>query len=377
MGTPRARIFFLDKLRAFLILLVVLYHVGIVYEASGVGAVFWIVDDPATNDLAGLLNLVIDIFVMPTLFLVSGYFAPSSLENKGGRGFLLSRVRRLLVPWALAVLLLMPLYKILFLASRGLPQEPWWSYFHFSNGILSQSWLWFLPILFLFDLLYWLGSRLGLETPRILPRSAVTGALVIGFGYGLVFDLLDLRGWTKTVLVDFQNERILIYFMAFLLGVLFYRRGVFDHPPKGKAWYHVVNSLAWLPVMGYLVFLLFPWINPGKVLVGEVADRVILWLFFQLSLLCLVYAVIETFRRYGAKPGGKMTTALVKSAYGVYIVHVVVLGGLALLLLELAWPSLLKYLILTFLAYAVSNLLVTGYRNWLGSGASRRRLESS
>ena len=78
-----------------MIFLVVLLHAGGVYESSGTWASFWIVDDPSTNNLAGILFLILDIFVMPTIFLISGYFAPLSMENKEGREFLKSNLRGL------------------------------------------------------------------------------------------------------------------------------------------------------------------------------------------------------------------------------------------------------------------------------------------
>lgn len=131
-----------------MIFLVVLYHAGGVYESSGIWASFWLVDDPSTNNLAGILNLIIDICVMPTIFFISGFFTPFSLKNRNGLEFLKSRIKRLIVPWIIAVLTLIPLYKIIFLYSRNLPQESWSSYFHWSNGIWSQNWLWFLPVLF-------------------------------------------------------------------------------------------------------------------------------------------------------------------------------------------------------------------------------------
>ena len=40
------------------------------------------------------------------------------------------RFKRFIVPWIVAVLTLIPLYRIIFLYSRQLPQEHWASYFH-------------------------------------------------------------------------------------------------------------------------------------------------------------------------------------------------------------------------------------------------------
>lgn len=70
------RLHFLDNLRTVIIFLVILYHAGGVYEATGFWASFWIVDDPAINNISGLIGLVTDIFVMSTLFFISGYLAP-------------------------------------------------------------------------------------------------------------------------------------------------------------------------------------------------------------------------------------------------------------------------------------------------------------
>ena len=160
------RLHYLDNLRTFLIFLVVLVHAGVVYESSGLIGPYWLVDDPATSDLPGLVNLIVDIFAMFTIFFIAGYFAPSSLERKGARGFLKAKFRRLVLPWAIAVLTLIPLYNAIFLYSRGLPQGDWTAYFHFTNRTISMNWLWFLPVLFLFDLLY-VGLRkvnLGIES---------------------------------------------------------------------------------------------------------------------------------------------------------------------------------------------------------------------
>jgi fucose 4-O-acetylase-like acetyltransferase len=85
------RIYFLDNLRTFMIFLVVLYHAGGVYESSGIWASFWLVDDPSTNHLAGILNIIIDIFAMPTVFFISGFFMPLSMKKKKGWAFLKSR----------------------------------------------------------------------------------------------------------------------------------------------------------------------------------------------------------------------------------------------------------------------------------------------
>jgi len=370
------RIYFLDNLRTFMIFFVVLLHAGGVYESSGTWASFWIVDDPSTNNLAGILFLILDIFVMPTIFLISGYFAPLSMDNKKGRAFIKSKFKRLMIPWVIAVLTLIPLYKIIFLYSRNLPQESWTAYFHWSNGIWSQNWLWFLPVLFLFNILYLLFSKVNIRIPRISLRGAVLGAFLTGFVYNVSMDIFRLRGWTKIGLLDFQNERLLIYFMAFLLGILCFRRKVFEVKPEGKMLYHIVNSIAWIPVTAYIFFLLYPWFKPGSFIVSEIVHKLILWLSFHLSLLCLVYVMIETFRRYQDKQG-KLRNELNRNSYYVYIIHVIVTGGIALMMLNTAIPSLVKFLLLTVTTFGVSNLIISLCRKSITSKILNNRMEES
>ena len=360
--TKRNRIHFLDNLRTIIIFLVILYHAGGVYEGTGMWAEFWIVDDPATNNLSGILGLIVDILVMPTMFFISGYLVPMSLKNKNGGEFLKAKFKRLMVPWIIAVFTLIPLYKVIFLFSRNLPQENWTTYFHFSKGnITGQGHLWFLPLLFLFNILYLLFSKVKIRIPNISLKGAVIGTFLIGWVYSAGMDVFGLRGWTLTPLLDFQHERVLIYFMYFLLGALCFRLKVFDAKPESKKLYNIVNYTSWIPITVYIFFLIFPVISPGNFIVSKIIDRVIVWFCFHLSLLSIVYLMIETFWRYLDKPG-KIWNELNQNSYYVYIIHVIVLGSLALIMLNTAIPSLLKYLILTVSTIVASNLIVSLFR---------------
>ena len=50
------------------------------------------------------------------------------------------------------------------------------------------------------------------------------------------------------------------------------------------------------------------------------------------------------------------------NAYAVYVMHMAVLGVIALLMLGTEIPSLWKYLILTLSTWALSNAFAIGYR---------------
>jgi len=360
------RIYFLDNLRTYMIFLVVSLHAALVYEEGGFAAAWWIVDDPSTNGLIDILILILDIFVMSAIFFISGYFVPSSIENKSGWSFVRSKFRRLIIPWVIATLTLQPLYKIIFLYSRNLPRENWTTYFHWSNGIWNESWLWFLPVIFLFDVLYLFFSKSNIKKPNISLKGAVFSIFIIGFIYSFCMDIFGVQGWTHSILIDFQNERILIYFMIFLLGSLCYKLKIFESKPRNKKMFIALNGSLWIPVFIYLIFLIYPYLKQGNHIFSENFDSLIIWLNFHLSLLAVLYLLIYAFRNYFNKPG-KIRKELNRNSYGVYIIHVAVLGGMALIMLGLPIPSLLKYLILTVSTWTASNLIVYLYRSSIKS----------
>ena len=355
------RLYYLDNLRTFLIFLVVLVHAGVVYESSGFMAPYWIVDDPSTSDLPGLVNLLLDLLVMPTIFFISGYFTPSSLERKGTRRFLETRLRRLMLPWLVAVFTLIPLYNMIFLYSRGLPQEGWTSYFHFTNGVISMSWLWFLPVLFLFNLLYLLMRKVNLPTRKLTLGWAVTVVFVLSLGYCEALAELGWLGWTKTPLIDFQNERLLPYFLIFVLGAACRHRGVLESGKRNMKLFVAVCSTAWIPVNVYTIVLLNYFLRPGKPIVSELVDGMLFWFASIVSILALLYCAVTTFKYWLNRPT-RIGHVLSGLSYGTYVLHVAVMGPVALALLRFDLPALVKYPILALATWAISTLLVLAYR---------------
>ena len=355
------RIYWMDNLRSIIIFLVVLYHVGGVYESAGMWGSFWIVDDPATISWVGIVGIAFDIFIMPAIFFIAGYLTPISLERKGAAGFVKGKFKRLMLPWLLAVLTLIPLYKVIFLYSRDLPQEHWTTYFYFNNPN-SQNWLWFLPLLFVFNLLYLLLTKLNVQFDRLSIKWAVVGTFVIGVIYSMVMgNWLGFRSWTLTPLLDFENEKMLVYFLYFLVGVLAFQQNIFAELPKKKTMYTIANAVAWLPVTVHIFARIWPFFypNPAEFEITPLY-RIIWWISFHSGAIGMVYLMVESFWRYVDKPG-KLWRTLSHNSYGVYIIHVIMIGIFGTLLLNIGLPALVKYPLLIISTYVGSNLLVSAY----------------
>jgi predicted anti-sigma-YlaC factor YlaD len=110
----------------------------------------------------------------------------------------------------------------------------------------------------------------------------------------------------------------------------------------------------------YIIFLLNLILKPGQYIVSGAADIAITWLGFHLSLLGMMYIVINTFRYY-LNRGEKIVTWLNKCSFGVYVVHFIAMGAAGTVLLHSAMPSLVKYGLLTLITFAASNLMVSIY----------------
>jgi len=370
----KTRIYFLDNLRTFLILMVVVLHTGIVYEPILENT--WIVSDPVKNSSIGFVRMYLDLFVMFTLFFISGYFIPNSLKNKTDRVFILSKFKRIMLPWMVAVFTMIPAYKAIFLYSRGLPQEAWYSYFHLFQrvgGDLSnfadnpvQNWLWFLPVLFLFQILYLGLSKTKLLSLNISIKTGVIMTLIIGIIYSMVISTLELRGWYNSPIFHFQRERLLIYFMVFLLGSLCYKLKVFESTHKNKKLYIWANVALTLSLGIFTVVALnffFNMIDPVRnyFFVTDTIDRITYYTSVLISMFSFLYILIYTFR-FSLNKSNWLMKEVNKNSYAVYIIHLPIIGVFALLLLNISMPAIIKFLLVTVLTFIISNIIVYAYR---------------
>ena len=99
------RLIFFDNIRYLMVLLVVVLHSAGAYSNH---TSWWTVNDTNSIFFDYLLG-VLDVFLMPTLFFIAGFFALPSLQQKGKWRFIKSKFRRLAIPWLLGIVLLIPI----------------------------------------------------------------------------------------------------------------------------------------------------------------------------------------------------------------------------------------------------------------------------
>lgn len=148
----RGRIHFLDNLKIFLAIIVVLHHAA---QPYGPGGSWWIPQDPynfVDFVILGLFMAINASFFMGLFFMISAYFLPSSLQKKGAAKFMKDRLVKLGIPFLIIAGGVYPLMAVLL----------------FGHPVINISNLWFLELLLLFSavyVIYWL-----IKKPSTIPK---------------------------------------------------------------------------------------------------------------------------------------------------------------------------------------------------------------
>lgn len=352
-STPSSmkRLFHLDNLRVYLTLLVILHHASIVYGGSG----DFPVKDPAVDEISPIFltffTAVNQSYFMSAFFLLAGYFTPRSLENKGARSFLTDRLIRLGIPLLVYTTLIININQLLIgVWMLGRPFRWWLAY--------EPGHLWFLQALLLFAVIYvlyrlWSDRQsttpwLQFWTDRFPPnRSLVISIIALALLTWVVRIRFLIGEWD----FGFQLGHFVHYSFAFYVGILAYRGDWFNRLERGQARGWGIVALTTLPFFFVLAILggaLESDAALAKFLGGPTWQSLsyALWesIMFIAVLTFLLYLFRERFSR-----AGPLLRSMAKSVYTVYIIHQTLLIGLGVLLLPLAIPTVLKFVMVSLI----------------------------
>ena len=340
---------YIDRLRAVMTAFVVLHHTAITYGA--VGGWFYSEVKPSASPSSLLLTMFCatnQAYFMGFFFLLAGYFTPPSLERKGYARFIGDRFLRLGLPLLAFGLILGPLTDAIvsFAQGKGFwPTIAWlWNHKEFNNGPL-----WFAQALLIFSLAYcaWraiFGAPLAdpPRTPNPVPSYLhwLLGAALVGAA------ALAIRQFVPTGknIFGLQLGFFASYIFLFAVGI--------------AAWRHDwLRQIEWKHARPWLVTLAITWpLLPAAIEIsikqnslkpssfgGGFSWASILYSFWEpLVAWGLIALWLLVFRARFNQPS-PLWTWLSRRAYAVYIIHPVILVGIALLLRGWAAPELIKF----------------------------------
>ena len=355
------RMYFLDNLRAFVVLLVVVLHGSITYMAYA--PAWWYVLDPKNSELFTLLVLLVDVPIMPILFFIAGYFALPSLQKKGSRQFVKDKLVHIGVPWVFGVLFLAPLITYMIYFSRGVPMsflEFWRT--DFWGKMYQQSVYWFLGILLvMFGVLarvYEWGDRLHGPQRMVRPTGKVFAAFIAltGAGFLIISLFFGPDAWSHNYLLVYQPVRVPLYIGYFALGIYAYQRGWFT----ASGYRPEIGPWGWACVLSGLAYLAYRWSVASTVDAAFPVKAGTALLFNTFCFTALIAG--SAFFQHKVNGAGPVWRSLAANSYGIYYFHPLILFPLAYLIVSFEWPVFLKavtiILLTILLAWGISALVL-------------------
>lgn len=348
--TARSRDVGLDRGRTFLMLIVLLHHSVIAYTYFGH-------TDPKSWIGFDIIVLATDSFFMAMFFFLSGLFVWPSLAHKEPQVFLRNRLLRLGLPFAVAVLTIMPVayYAIELRRNPGTSFAVfWWK--TVTVGPWPSGPVWFIWVLLSFDLtaglLFRLSPRLvdpinrlalrGYERPTeffivILAATAILYIpLRVYFGAGRWFEVGPL---------SLQASRALLYPAYFIIGAgagaTNLDRGLLS--PDGRL---AKSRCSWIVATLVPYCLLWLLIYIKRAILGNpvwLPDlyEVSYGLFFVTFSAAILFAILGYFVRF-KRSGFSVLDWMQAHAYGMFLVHYPIVLWIQYWLFDSRIPAIAK-----------------------------------
>ncbi len=326
----KKRLFFLDNLKVWLTVLVIVHHAAVSYCVFGAWPYKASNPDEMIDWIWHFLSTNASFF-MGLYFLISGYFVPASYNKQGPKTFVIKKLTRLGIP----LLIVGGLLSVL-------------------SGKLEMAHLWFLQSLLMFCLIY-AGIRLMIKPKEDGSSNRVSWlilpllAIVMGVGGHLIRQVSPQDNWIDVLgFLHIEPAHYLQYVMMFALGVLCNRYGWIENMGSRMGLCTFVIGVAL--VLGNLLRDGGPW--------NDLVDR-----YFGIyeSFLCIYFSfgLLWIFREFGNGDSSVMRWASAQS-YGAYVIHLFVM-----LALEFTFDKVWMGHIGKFVFIAVVSTLMSFGASWL------------
>jgi len=310
----------IDWLRVIAIGLLLIYHIAIVFQPWGVFIGF-IQSNESLENLWIPMSML-NVWRIPLLFFVSGMGVCFAIQKRNRKELIAERTKRIFIPFLFGFFTIVPIHILI------------WQYFYHQNFsyIPSPGHLWFLANIFLYVLIllpifFYLKRNEEGRIVKWLEKifSQLWGLMLVV----LVFVL-------EAVIVNPELfELYALTFHGFLLGLLAFLFG-FCFVLCGNAFWDTVLKWRWLffsiaLTLYFVRLFLFELKAPNFLMATESC----FWIF---SVFGFAY-------KYLNHPS-KILSYLSQAAYPVYILHMIFLFVGSYLILPLAIPAFLKFVLI-------------------------------
>jgi surface polysaccharide O-acyltransferase-like enzyme len=362
------RLFFLDHLRAFLIILVIMGHLAITYGAIG-SFYYHDTTNTLTSYVLTILVMIGQAFSMGLFFLISAYFTPVAYDHKGTGLFLRDRLLRLGLPLLIYDILIEPF--VVYMAA-GFPGSYWHFYSTYLLSLpgIGQGPVWFLELLLIFVVCYALW-RVGAArwshahpqktaptrstTPARSHPYPTTGEMLL-FIAGLALLTFVVRIWFPQNWwfgpLNLMFAYVPQYLSLFIVGLVASRRGWITNMPDavGKRWLWVALFDFVLLLLSFVLVVLAGLAGSMDAFLGGFHWQALYTAFWEAIMCVSLCTGLLVFFRKHVNRQGSVWNFLSANAYAAYIFHPLILVSLAYGLHFVTLYPLLKYGIAVLIA---------------------------
>jgi peptidoglycan/LPS O-acetylase OafA/YrhL len=328
--TDRARLDYLDNLKVFLIILVILHHVGQAYGTTGG---IWFYSYPGERVRAlGLFFLFNASFFMGLFFFISGYFFPGSFDRHGARKFITEKFIRFGIPLIFASLIMIPLLEYVkyltcvdHISFGDFYIRHWLGYAPdtaFYQRKFNLGHMWFVEHLLIYAILYAI-ARIVLQKPApSTPNTASSRAglwviIVYILALGLVTHLVrkpwgfPINRWVLLLgFIQMEPAHLPQYASLFIIGIFAYRWSFLESITTPR------NILWLVPAIGIYASTVV------SLYVKDLQSAFFAWEFKE-ALLCvgMCIGLLALFRTFFNRTG-RIMRFLSDNTFGAYVLHV-------------------------------------------------------
>lgn len=387
---------FFNNLRTFTIILVIAFHASLSFLPGNT----WYVNDTSKHVMTGIIISILDVFIMPVLFFLSGYFVIQSYISRGFVNFVRSKLKLLFVPYIVFAVISCPIISYIGLINLNIKHDLLFkNYFYFfihyiksafslnygfynkislaNEGIFNISYLWFLLILLIFFLITAIFFYFTKIEKEYLSNKKIN---IGGFFssiytmYGMLFiisfvafysvniilpdkSLFGDTPWYRiTPLLSFQTSRLVMYITFYIAGIYSYYNELFTKKIDSKRIILLWITLSLLSVLILLKIMSVYFINnvPGKEL------KLLYSLAHVLLAVSITGLLITLFFKYQNKTSS-LKKSLSDNSYNMYLVHLPLVIIIQQLMSKFSNLNCFLELLIIFVISTTCSYLISNY----------------
>jgi glucan biosynthesis protein C len=330
----KERLFYIDNLKNFALLLGPIFHVAIIYSKQ-----LYVIHSKETNYFFEIIVHLIHSFRMPLFFFLSGFFSELVFEKYGVKGFYKNRIYRLVIPGLFGIVIISSVEGYFkYIQNYAIISFSDFYLLFFQKENFTFSHIWFIVFLILYSGFYPFLNRFNFS--RFNWKYA--------YFFSFILLLLINQFYEKdSLFLLIPPFHFIFYISFFIVGIYIYKLKSIDSIPKNKILYFTIIPF-------FLIYLYLNendpyWIkfeyNPFFRTLHIAVESILSWTILLL--------LLKIFKKYG-NIQNRFLHYIKDSSMSIYLLHHPISILIGFLLLDSNLSLFFKFILQLLLVYIFS-----------------------